>query len=117
MNFLMNRLKPQSVSHAASLCVPALQPVDVLLPPAPAVLSRLLVANLSADSLQDPFLGLQRNKTKSWSHSLRCEKLLRKRSSQSDLGEREVVGQRHSFLAQQLLFLLSQLEVWVQLQQ
>lgn len=33
------------------------------------------------------------------------------------LGQREVVGQGHAFLAKQLLLLLCQLEVWVELQQ
>ena len=42
-----------------SVCVPALQPVDVLLPPPPAVLSRLLVADFSPNSLQDSFFSLQ----------------------------------------------------------
>lgn len=32
------------------------------------------------------------------------------------LGQREVVGQGHAFLTQQLLLLLRQLEVWVELQ-
>lgn len=120
-----------------SVCVPALQPVDVLLPPPPAVLSRLLVADFSPNSLQDSFFSLQIKfdyitislhtvitpsgpgnvfilwtSEKSNQTDVRCLEV-----QQSDLGERKVVGQRNSFLTQQLLLLLRQLEVWVQLQQ
>lgn len=42
--------------------VPALQAMDVLLPPLAAVLSRLLVPDLSADFLQDPLFGLRGEK-------------------------------------------------------
>lgn len=38
---------------------PALQPVDVLLPPPPAVLGRLLVADFPPNFLQDSLLGLE----------------------------------------------------------
>lgn len=39
--------------------VPALKSIDVLLPAASAVLSRLLVADLPPDFLQDSLLSLQ----------------------------------------------------------
>lgn len=94
--------------------VPALQPVDVLLPPPPAVLSRLLVADFSPNSLQNSFLGL---KTEQLLSAERNKERGDPRWAQhADLGEGQVAGQRNSFLAQQLLFLLGQLQFWVQLQ-
>lgn len=58
---LTTRLEMESLSatrRRSAGRLPALQPVDVLLPPPPAVLSRLLVADLPPDLLQNSLLGL-----------------------------------------------------------